>query len=516
MRPQLACCGFSKVRLFTTTANRRALHREATLIQTGLKANFALNVIGMTLPAGVALITVPIYFAHIGEERYGILSIVWILLGYFGFLDFGLSRAAANALARLTHRSAERMRVFATALYLNLVLGVVGAFVIYFAGNYMLGHMLKMSNNLGAELQGVFSWIACMLPLALVAAVGRGSIEAREQFLAVNLLDLAGVLLGQVVPLLFAVFVAPTLTIVIPAAFAARVISVALIFVFIMRTEGIVTLRAFDRGRIRELVGFGVWVSVTNVIGPILTSVDQIFVGSTLGAAAVAHYSVPMNLVNRSQIVAAALARTLFPRFSRLAAGEAMKLAERTAVSLAYTFAAICGPAIIVGNAFLILWIGATFATYAGPILQILMIGAWINGVSFIPFSLLQGQGRPDLVAKIHTLEFVPFIAVLWFLLQEFGLPGAALAWVLRVTVDALLLFGAAKFRFSHLTRITPALVLMAVSYAVAQIVAESIIWSVVLAGAMALLTAGAAFVFDSTSRQIFWKLRGRIIEATS
>ena len=77
-----------------------------------------------------------------------------------------------------------------------------------------------------------------------------------------------------------------------------------------------------------------------------------------------------------------------------------MQLAERTAISLAYTLASICGPAIIVGDSFMTLWMGATFASHAGPVVEILMIGAWINGVAFIPFSLLQAQGRPDVVAK--------------------------------------------------------------------------------------------------------------------
>lgn len=483
------------------------------MIQTKLKVNFALNVIGMTLPIGVMLITVPIYVAHIGAGRYGVLSIVWLLLGYFGFLDFGLSRAATNALAKLAHGpSIERTQTLVTALYLNLSLGILGALILYFVGSFLITRLLTMPNNLSAELQGVFPWIACMLPLALVAAVGRGSIEASENFLAVNLLDLAGVILGQVIPVLCAVFVGPTLTIVIPAAFIARATSVALMFAFIAKTERISIWRAFDKNRVKELVGFGAWVTVTNMIGPLLTSIDQIFVGSTLGVAAVAHYSVPMNLVNRSQIIATALARTLFPRMSRLGAEEAMQLAERGVISLAYAFGSICGPAIILGNAFMTLWMGETFASYAGPVFGILMIGAWINGVAFIPFELLQARGRPDLVAKIHALELVPFILILWFLLKQFGLAGAAVAWVLRVSIDALLLFGAAQFKFQHLIRITPALVIIFASYLMAQYVSDSMLWSTLLAGAMALVGLVATLIFDSTSRRMLYGLCGRLI----
>jgi len=488
-----------------------------SLFEANIKANFVLNVVGMTLPIGVTLLTVPIYIAHIGAERYGVLSIVWLLLGYFGFLDFGLSRAATKALAALGQHSAlERSRVFGTALYLNFGLGVAGALILYFVGGFFVTRVVTMSDSLSAEVNAVFPWIACMLPLALVAAVGRGSIEAREDFFAANALDVAGNILGQVVPLLCAVFISPTLNVVIPAAFAARALSVAAMFVFIARTERARFLRAFDPARVRELFGFGAWVSITNVVGPLLTSLDQLFISSSLGAAAVAHYSVPMNLVVRSQIIATALARTLFPRFARLNADDAMELAERTATSLAYTFAAICAPTIIVANAFMTLWMGAPFASYAGPVAEILMVGAWFNGVAFIPFSLLQAQGRPDLVAKLHTLELAPFIAILWLLLQHFGLPGAALAWVLRVAIDALLLFDLAGFRARYLLRVTPAFALLLLSYLIGRLIDGSAIRSVLVAGAMVLLCGLVSTIFDAGSRQALWRLHNRLVMLAS
>jgi O-antigen/teichoic acid export membrane protein len=53
---------------------------------------------------------------------------------------------------------------------------------------------------------------------------------------------------------------------------------------------------------------------------------------------------------------------------------------------------------------------------------------------------LLQGIGRPDLTAKVHLAEVVPFLTLLWILTSHFGLIGTALAWVMRVTADLVLL----------------------------------------------------------------------------
>ncbi len=75
----------------------------------------------------VALVTIPIYLRLVGEARYGVISIVWVLLGFFGYLDLGLSRAVTNALAKLRNASQpERARVLLTTMGINFGMGLIG------------------------------------------------------------------------------------------------------------------------------------------------------------------------------------------------------------------------------------------------------------------------------------------------------------------------------------------------------------------------------------------------------
>jgi O-antigen/teichoic acid export membrane protein len=90
-------------------------------------------------------------------------------------------------------------------------------------------------------------------------------------------------------------------------------------------------------------------------------------------------------------------------------------------------------------------WLGAETAKPMIIISQIIFFGIWINGIAYIPYALLQAQGRPDIVAKFHALELVPFLAVLAAFVYYAGLPGAAMAWTFRVAIDAILLLWASK-----------------------------------------------------------------------
>jgi O-antigen/teichoic acid export membrane protein len=138
------------------------------------------------------------------------------------------------------------------------------------------------------------------------------------------------------------------------------------------------------------------------------------------------------------------------------------------AVNLPLTVAAV-----IVIKPFLSVWIGAGFAEIAAPVGEILLIGVWINSLAWVPAVMLQGQGRPAIVAKLHALELAPYVAVLWIGIAWAGLPGAAWAWVLRVAVDALLMFWASGVRTRVFSVLWIGMALIAATHLAVHLTAE-------------------------------------------
>ena len=242
-----------------------------------------------------------------------------------------------------------------------------------------------------------------------------GALESRERFLTANLFQMFSMILSQVAPVIMAVFVSPSLAVVIPSVAIAQGLNIVVQLAYVYRLEGPISLKAFDRAEARKLLGYGGWVTVSSVISPLLVSADQFLIGSLIGVSGVAHYAVPMNLVVRTQTVPAALARTFFPRMSVLSGTPPANSGRGRFSRWDMVTRPYAPPRLLFRQSFFDTGSDHDFAQVAAPVAQILFIGAWINGLAFVSFTLIQGQGRPDLTGKLHFAEILPFLGILGF-----------------------------------------------------------------------------------------------------
>src|SRR6266404_3864432 len=411
-----------------------------------IKRNTLINLIGATAPMLISLMIVPLYLRLVGEARFGVFVMVWLFVGYFELFDFGIGKATANHMARLRDAPpSEREAAFLTGALINGVLGLLGGLVLLVGGHYgVTGYFGdKLSGELNAEIRMALPWMAFAVPVGTVSTVGIAALEARERFLTLNTMQVLVTALIQLSPLLAAWWRGPALDGLIAATIISRIGANLPVFLACRRYVPLRGRPRFRKSLAASLFRYGGWVTVTAVIGPILVSVDRLLIGSQIGLSAVAHYAVPYNLVTKLQILPASLLRTLFPRFSLLQWEECVPIARQAVFGLAAITLPLTVVAVIVLKPFLIMWIGAEFAEVAAPVGEVLLIGLWINSLAWVPVVMLQGQGRPAIVAKLHVLELIPYVAILWIGVAWVGLPGAAWAWALRVAIDALLMFWA-------------------------------------------------------------------------
>src|SRR5260370_8362504 len=64
-----------------------------------LARNTIWNLLGQLLPMAVAVVAIPPLVRGLGVARFGVLSLGWIVVGYFSLFDLGIGRAPPKLVA---------------------------------------------------------------------------------------------------------------------------------------------------------------------------------------------------------------------------------------------------------------------------------------------------------------------------------------------------------------------------------------------------------------------------------
>jgi O-antigen/teichoic acid export membrane protein len=176
------------------------------------------------------------------------------------------------------------------------------------------------------------------------------------------------------------------------------------------------------------------------VLNPLLVALDRFWIGSFLGVRAVAHYAVPYQITEKLTLLPSALASAAFANFAQLDFVQSIRFATRLLRKLMLWTTPLAVVGVFLIHPFLALWISPDFAGQSRHVGEILVLAFWVNGLAQVPYYLLQARGRPQVSAKCHLWELVPYVVVLYLGLKWGGLIGVALAVLARVVADFLLL----------------------------------------------------------------------------
>lgn len=404
--------------------------------------NALFNLAGLGLPLIVAVVCIPPLVEALGPSRFGLLALVWAAVSYFGVFDLGLGRALTQRMSMAigAGRPADVGPIAIAGLAVLAVLGVVSGVSMWVLAPAGVARLAVDSD--ATEAVAAARAIAPALPWVLVGSGLRGMLEAKGAFGWINVVR---VVTGA------AVFAAPLAVIragwndleaISWALAGVRAVGCLALLAAVPRlVPGALTAGRIERARVIELLRTGGWITVTNVVSPLLTYLDRFVIGAAVSTTAIAWYVTPQEIVSRLLILPAALTGVLFPRLSELygrdgARGEGWRI-ER--LSLGALFLVMLPVTLALAAAapwILDRWVGPRFAAEGATAMVVLCGGVLLNALAQVPFSALQARDGARSTALLQLAELLPFIAVAWFATLHWGVTGTACAWTLRVLVD--------------------------------------------------------------------------------
>jgi O-antigen/teichoic acid export membrane protein len=426
------------------------------------------NFTGAVVPMLVALVTIPFYLQHIGAERYGVLAVIMALLGYSGFLDLGLGRAVAQRMARMADaEDHERSSLLWTALVISFAMGLIGGGLIWLGADYVLNQKIQMSAQSRSEATSAVVWLLAFLPLLLPASALSGALQARLRFYEINAIQLISGVLGQVVPLLVAIAGYVELYYLVPATLAMRFLGISLLLWQSVKHAPLQGCPHVNPHHLKPMLSYGGWVSAMAVIGPLLVTIDRLVIGAISGAKAVAYYTVPYDVVSRSMIVNGSISSALFPRLASTSVEEGRFIAIHAMVVIVSIMTPLVMLGILISETFFSLWVGDEFYSKSKGIPETILIGVWVNAVVISHYSRFMATENPRTIVIVYLFEIPIYFGVLYLFVKNYGVLGAAYAWVIRGILDAGIILYISGELLNSLARLRVSIITIAFVYLV-------------------------------------------------
>lgn len=410
-----------------------------------LAKNTVWNLVGQGVPLLVALFAFPLLISGLGTDQFGVLTLAWVIIGYFSLFDLGLGRALTKMVAdKLGAQEEDEIPVLVwTAMTIMAFLGLAGALILGLLTRWLVISVLNIQGDLQSEAVHTFYLLAVSIPVVICTAGFAGILSALQRFDLLNAVRIPMGVFMYLGPLLVLPF-SKSLTLVIGVLVLGRFVASMIYLLLCLHVLPILRHgKRLSRSMVKPLLRFGGWMTVSNTIGPLMVTWDRFLIGALLSVTAVAYYATPYEAVTKLWLIPIAIVSVLFPAFAVSYVQDRARFKLLFNRGIKYIFFALFPITLVMvvfAHEMLNLWLGVEFADNSYRVLQWLAIGVLINSMAQVPFALIQGAGRPDITAKIHLVELPVYLPMLWFMIKGYGIDGAAISWVARVSIDALFL----------------------------------------------------------------------------
>ena len=407
--------------------------------------NIFMNIVTQGFPLIIAVFTIPMIIRGLGTEKFSILTLIWMIIGYTSIFDLGLGRALTQLVSKkLGTEDIEDLSVTIwTSLALIAAISLMITTILFLLAPIFVTKIFKIPSIYAPETLTSVYMLILVLPTVIITASLKGILEAHQKFAILGLLKLPIAFFNYIGPLLVLPF-SKSLVYTVGMLVIGRIIIFILHIIACLKiVDNLLNKIHFSKKYVKDLLSFGGWITVSNIFTPIMTNMDRYYIASALSALIVAFYTVPFDMLVRLWILPDSITGVMFPAFSMEFQRDKIRAKRLYVKAVKYIFFIMILPIVFIllfAKIGLSIWINPTFADKSFHIAQLIAIGILVNSIGEPAYALIQASGRSDITAKIHMLEFPVYIFLLWFLVRYLGLVGAALAWVIRFFIDTIIL----------------------------------------------------------------------------
>lgn len=400
-----------------------------------VKAGVVLNYVIIGLHTLTGLLYTPYMLRCLGQNEYGLYSLVASVIAYLTLLDFGFGNAIVRYTAkfRTEGKTSEQWEMFGMFLIVYSIIGLLafcGGLTLYFNIDTLFDRTMTPEDLSQARIMMILLTVnlALTFPFSIFGSI----ITAYQNFVFQRVVSIVRILLttGVMIVLLSVGYKAIAM-VVVQTVFN---ISILLInFIYCIRKLKIkIHFQHFNVPFLKEIVTYSFWIFLNAIMDKIYWGTGQFILGSIVGTVAVAIFSVAITLQGMYMTFSTSIAGVLLPRITGMVAmnkngKEISDLFIRTGRLQCIILALILSGFIVFGKQFIDLWAGKDYAQ-SFIITLIFFVALFIPLIQNTGITILQARNQMKFRSLLYIVISVVSLIFQIILAKKMGAVGCTIA----------------------------------------------------------------------------------------
>lgn len=377
-----------------------------------LKAGAILSYVVIGLNMLVGVLYTPYMLRMLGQSEFGLYSLVASVISYLTILDLGFGNAIVRYTAkfRAEGKTEEQYEMFGMFVVLYSVIGLLALCAglgLYFNVDALFGDTMTDSEISKARIMMLI--LSFNLAITFPFSIFRSIITAYEDFVFQKMVNIVRIILNTTVMIVLLHLGYKAITmVVVQTVFNVLTLLIDL-FYCRWRIKIKIVFGRFQWKFLQEVAIYSFWIFLNAIMDRLYWSSGQFVLGSVAGTAAVAVFSVALQLKVMYYAFSTAVSSVFLPKVTAMitqgaSADQVSSLFIRVGRIQYIILSFILTAFILLGRPFVILWAGSEYGD-AYLIALLLMLAS-------LP-ALIQNLGITVLMAR-NELKYRSILLVCW------------------------------------------------------------------------------------------------------
>ena len=408
-----------------------------------LRKNIVANYLGSVWFSLFSLLLIPFYLRVLGPAAYGLVGVFLAFRASLTILDFGLSAYSTREVARRRASITSEAKVESYISTIEVVYWVVGILLFlvfglsafffptaWFKLNKLLPNVVQTSQFIFAITLGI-SW-----PISFY----RGILRGLERQVEYNYVAVFASTIRGIASLLVLFFISPTVIAFFYVQMVSSLVEVILMKKMVWRSMRVIASykSSYTHFKFKELVAAWrgiVGISAVSILGVLIAQADKLIISRQFALEELGYYTIGATLAAATSRLVHSIIVAIFPKFAANHIRKKYKIMEKIYeislefVILIYLPVVVCS--IFFSEQLLLMWTKSELASIrAGEVLAFLIVAQLFAQLFSISSNFQFATGKIRVLFLINLITFLMYIPLLYILIENFGIKGAAISWL--------------------------------------------------------------------------------------